>query len=409
MPDETTPSHVGLATAKPAVAVLPLKNLGVSPEQDYFANGVTADLITDLSKVSGLLVIAPGSVFAYTDTDAGPRQISAELDVDYVVVGSVQRAGDQLRVNVQLIKADHERALWAERYAGQLSEIFDIQDRLTAAVIAALEVELAPVEREFLAKRPTESIAAYDDYLRGLEAHGHRSREQNLIARGHFQRAIGFDPTFARAYAGLAMTHSRDAIDGWVADPSRSLELAAELAGKAAVLDPSLPQVHFVSGQVDLFRRRHLAAIEATQRALSVDPNYADAYALSAWVLNYAGRPAEAQGALDKAMRLNPRPTASYLEVLGEILFAQRRYAESASVFATVLDINPNYMRARMWSAAALAQMGDTESARWEVVELMVLSPDFALTRLEFAFPFKDPQVLDALFAGLGKAGLTDS
>lgn len=214
---------------------------------------------------------------------------------------------------------------------------------------------------------------------------------------------------FARAYAGLAMTHSRDAIDGWVSTPSNSLERAAELAARAVEIDPALPQVYFVIGQVEVFRRRHVAAIEATQHALRIDPNYADGYALSAWVLNYAGRAEEAQRSMDKAMRLNPRPTASYLEVLGEIRFAQRRYAESAAVFARVLDINPNYMKARMWSAAALALAGATDMAEWEAIELMVSNPGFSLARLDFAFPFKDSRVLDSLLDGLTKAGLPDS
>ena len=403
-PSDSLASFAG----KPAVAILPFVNLGNSPEQDYFADGITADLITDLSKVSGLLVIAPGTVFAYKDSDAAPRQISAELAVDYVVVGSVQRSGQRLRVNVQLVDADDEHALWGERYEGALDDVFEVQDRLTAAVISALRIELPPAEREFLARRPTVSVAAYDHYLRGLESHGHRSREQNLLAREHFLRAIELDPEFARAYTGLAMTHSRDAIDGWVPTPSRSLEQAAELAGRAAAMDPTLPQVHFVSGQVDLFRRRHLEAIAAAERAIKVDRNYADAYALSAWILNYAGRTDEAVDAMKKAMRLNPRPTASYLEVLGEIRFVQGRFDESAAVFERVLDINPDYTRARMWLAAALARAGATDRADWEVVELLVLSPEFSFERLEFAFPFQDPRALELLLDGLRRAGLPE-
>lgn len=406
--DDSPGSRSSSLSGKPALAILPFENLAATPEQDYFANGITADLITDLSKVSGLLVIAPGSVFAYKDSDAGPRQISTELDVGYVVVGSVQRSGDRLRVNVQLIEAASERALWGERYEGAMVDVFRVQDRLAAAVISALRVELEPMEREFLARRPTASVAAYDHYLRGLEAHGHRSRDQNLSAKEHFLRAIELDPEFARAYTGLAMTHSRDAIDGWTETPFRSLEQAAVLAEKAERLDPTLPQVHFVRGQVDLFRRRHDQAIEATRRAIRVDPNYADAYALSAWTLNYAGRTDKALAAMEKAMRLNPRPTASYLEVLGEIRFVQGQYRESVSVFEKVLDINPNYMRARMWIAAALAHSGSRERSEWETTELMVLNPNFSLSRLGFAFPFKDPRMLETLLDGLRKAGLPD-
>ncbi|MEN8177483.1 MAG: tetratricopeptide repeat protein [Pseudomonadota bacterium] len=204
------------------------------------------------------------------------------------------------------------------------------------------------------------------------------------------------------------MTHSRDAIDGWTTTPSRSLEQAAQLAETAAKIDPSLPQVHFVSGQVNLFRRRHAQAIESIQRAIQIDPNYADAYALGAWILNYAGRTDEAQVFMDKAMRLNPRPTGSYLEVLGEIRFVQGQYNESVSLFNRVLDINPNYMRARMWIAAVLAQIDEGDRAEWEAAELMVMSPGFSISRLEFSFPFKDPRVLESLLEGLRKAGLPD-
>jgi Flp pilus assembly protein TadD len=320
----------------------------------------------------------------------------------------VQRSGERLRANVQLMEAGGARTLWAERYEGALQDVFDMQDRLVSELIAALSVELAPLERESLARRSTTSVVAYDHYLRGVEAHGRRSREQNLLAREQFRTAIAIDPRFARAYAGLALTHSRDAIDGWVSTPWQSLEQAAELAAAAAALDSALPQVHFVSGQVDLFRRRHSEAIAATERAIAVNPSYADAYALRAWILNYAGRSDDALLAMEQALRLNPRPTASYLEVLGEIRFAQGRFADSVAVFERVLDINPNYARARMWLAAALAQAGALDEARWEATELAVLSPDFALEHLDFAFPFKDEHMLEVVLDGLRTAGLPD-
>ena len=179
-----------------------------------------------------------------------------------------------------------------------------------------------------------------------------------------FERAIELDPAFARAYAGLAMAHSRDAIDGWTCDPVTVPGARCRAGGQGRRMDPSLPQVHFVTGQVDLFRRRHVQAIEAAQRAIRIDPNYADAFALHAWTLNYAGRPGEALTALEKAMRLNPRPPASYLEILGEIRFVQGRYGESASTFQRVLDVNPDYTRARMWLVAALAHAGSDGRGR---------------------------------------------
>ena len=393
---------------KPAVAVLPFENLGTRPEQDYFANGITADLITALSKVEGLLVIAPGSVFAYKDSEAQPGQISRELDVDYVVVGNVNRLGDHLRINVQLMETSVERALWGERYSGVMDDVFSIQDRLVSAVIAALQVQLAPAVRASLSRRPTASVAAYDHYLRGLEDIGSRAETRNLAARNQFRKAIALDPAFARAYTALALTYTREAIDGWTATPSVSLAQAEELMEEAFRIDSGLPQVYFVRSQIDLFRRRHLSAIEAAEHAIRIDPNYADAYALSAWILSYAGRPGEAAAALDKAMRLNPRPPASYFEVLGEIQFVQARYRESSATFQRILDINPEYARARMWNAAALVRAGLTDKAEWEAAELLVASPDFALKRMEFAFPFKDQRTLESLLDGLKKAGLPE-
>jgi len=393
---------------KPTVAILPFENLGMSVEHDYFANGMTSDLITDLSKVSGLSVIAPGSVFAYEDSQATLSDIFNELQAGYVVVGSVQHLGNRFRANVQLMAAPSERAIWAERYEGTLEDLFAVQDQMISALTSALKVELAPLERAILAKRPTTSIAAYDEFLRGLEAHGHRTSDENSSAKLHFRRALSLDPAFARAYAGLAMAFSRDAIDGWTGEPLKALEKAKALADQAAAIDPAIPQVHFITGQVELFRHHHDAAVRATERATAINPNYADAYALRAWILSYAGRTDEALVAMRKALSLNPRPTASYLEVLGEIQFVRGEYAESVKTLQQVLEINPVYMRARMWLITALAHQAQLDEAAWEAAQLKVANPDFSISQLEFAFPFRDPRDLYRLLYGLRLAGLDE-
>ena len=393
-------------SVRPAVAVMPFENLGRMPDDDYFVNGIPADLITDLSKLKSLLVIAPSSAFAYRGGVVEPSRVSSELGVDYLVTGTLQRRAQGLRINVNLIDARNGRTLWGERYAGELAQVFGLQDRIIAGVVAALELRLAPAEQHLLSGRSTTSVAAYDAYLRGFEAHGRRSEGQNLAARQYFEEAVTLDPGFARAHAGLALTYSREAIDGWASDPSHALVLAARHADRASNLDESLPQVHFVTGQVRLFQRRHSAAVAAAERAIDMDPNYADAFALLAWTLNYAGRPAKAMSALNMAMRLNPRPPASYLEVLGEIYFAQSRFEDSASVFQQVLDINPAYLRARLWNAAALVLAGSPEIADWEIAEALIASPDLTTTRLEFAFPFKNPRAEEKALNALRTAGL---
>jgi tetratricopeptide (TPR) repeat protein len=249
-------------------------------------------------------------------------------------------------------------------------------------------------------------VAAYDAYLRGLEEHGGRSEEQNRSAQRHFEEAVALDPGFARAYAGLALTYSREAIDGWTSTPAKSLDLAARFADEAVAMNPSLPQAHFAVGQIRLFQRRHAQAIHAAERAIEVSRNYADAYALLAWTLNYAGRPNKALSALAEATRLNPRPPASYLEILGEIYFAQDRYEDSSATFQSVLEINPGYLRARLWSAAALGRAGLKEQAEWEVAEVLVASPNLTLARLAFSFPFRNPRTLEATLSALRAAGM---
>jgi TolB-like protein/DNA-binding winged helix-turn-helix (wHTH) protein/Tfp pilus assembly protein PilF len=407
-PDKLSRVRTGPLTDKTAVAVLPFENLGATPEQDYFANGITADLITDLSKLQTLSVIAPGSVSAYDSGPSAARQIAGDMELDYVVVGNVQRIDARLRINVQLIEANRESAVWGERYSGSMDDLFGLQDRISSAVIAALKVKLSPTEQTLLANRPTTNVLAYDRYLRGMQEHGGRSAIQNRAARDHFREAIELDPGFAQAYAGLAMTYSRDAIDGWTAQPWRALDRAAELADRAAAMEPSSPQVHFAAGQVELFRRRYTQAIQAAERATEAEPNYADAYALKAWILNYAGQPEAALTALEQAMRLSPRPPASYLEILGEIQFTQGRYRESASTFQEVLNVNPAYSRARMWNAAALVGAEQVERAEWEIDELLISSPQVTLASLAFAFPYRDSAILDRVLTGLRSAGLPE-
>lgn len=388
-----------------SVAVLPFESLG--PSTGYFTSGLRADLITDLSRIPGLRVISPS--FVTVDERSGRERITLlrQLGAEYVLDGTVQHAGDRLRVNVQLFAARTDRVLWGERYDRTIHDVFVLQDELTKSVLAALRLRLGSADRAAVAKRPTHSVVAYEQYLHGMQLHGRRTKQDNEAAKLQFLKAIDTDSSFARAYAGLALAHSRDAIDGWTSDPVRSLEFARQFAEKAAKVDPLLPQVHFVLGQVQLFRRQHVKAIQAAGRAVELDPNYADGHALSAWILSYAGRPADAMAAMTEALDLNPRPSASYLEVLGEIQFVQREYNSSVATFRQVLKINPDYVRARMWIAAALAQAGEIESASWEAGELQVLDPDFALDKLGFAFPFKDPRVLARLLDGLKRAGLT--
>lgn len=406
-PDSQAPVNDMAIASKPSIAIIPFENLGDKP-QDYFANGITTNLITDMSKLSGITVIAQGSVFAYLDSDAQTRQISSELNADYVVKGAVQRQQERVRVNVQLIEADTERTIWAERYEGEIQDVFRFQDRIASALVSALHIHLAPGEREIFSRYPTTNVAAYDLFLRGQQQYGYRNRDANRLARKYFERAIELDPEFARATASLALVHSRDAFDGWTNSPERSLALAAEFSDAAAQINPTIPQIHFVAGQVALFREQHANAIAAAERAIEFAPNYADGYALLAWALNYAGRQAEAEKALQVAMRLNPISPASYYETKGEILYIQGYYAKAIDAFNTSLQINPSHMRARMWLIATLVQLQKPEETQWQVDELLLSHAGFSLSRLDHAFPFQDASIRQQLMQNLKRAGLPD-
>ena len=406
--EQTTTDESKVASAEASVAVIPFDVLHEDPSQAYFAEGITLDLITELSRLPGLLVIAPGTVFGYRGTVADDRLIASELGVHYLIRGGVQRIGERVRINVRLLEADRGLLLWAERFDGEATGLFRIQDEVVKGIARSLPAKLALPAQPMERSGATDSIAAYDEFLRGQERYGRRTPEDNRIAAEHFERAAALDPSFARAYSGLALVWSRLAIDGWTDEPEEALEKAVTYAQKAASIDRSVPQIHFVLAQVDLFRRQHQRAAAAATTALELDPNYADAYALLAWILHYAGRPDQAEAALREALRRNPASSASYREIAGEIYFTTGRYEKAEAELRAALERNPAHMRARLWLAATLATLGNVEEASWEVQELLAVNPDFSLSRLLLAFPLKDRRQLDVLTAALAKLGLED-
>jgi TolB-like protein/thioredoxin-like negative regulator of GroEL len=391
-----------------SIAVIPFDWLGDEASQAFFAEGITLDLITELSRLPGLLVIAPGTMLGYRETAHEDRAIAAELGVQYLIRGAVQRIGDRVRIHVRLLDSERGRTLWAERFAGDAGGLFRIQDEVVRGIASALPVRLQAAPLRVERGAATASIAAYEEFLRGRERYGRMTPEDNRIALSHFQRAVEMDPGFARAHAGLALAGSRLAIDGWTEDPEGALGESMAHADRAAAIDPTLPEVHFVRGQVELFRGRRQEAAEEAAAAIRSDPNYADAYALLAWVLNYSGRPDRALVALAEARRRNPGSSASYREIAGEIAFTQGLYGQAALELQAALERNPTHTRARLWLAASLARLGQREEAAWQVQELLSLNPELSLSRLVHAFPLADPEHCASLARSLAELGLPE-
>ncbi|MEJ2759543.1 MAG: adenylate/guanylate cyclase domain-containing protein, partial [Anaerolineales bacterium] len=313
---------------KPSIAVLPFDNLSGDPEQEYFSDGITEDLITDLSKISGLFVIARNSVFTYKDRAVKITEVGRELGVRYVLEGSVRKANNRVRITAQLVNATTEGHLWAERYDRNLRDIFALQDEVTQKIVAALAVKLTEDEQKRLAHKYTDNMAAYDLVLQGKEYNNRFTKEANDQARQMYERAIELDPEFAFAYSLLSLTQFYEWSFGWSNDP-RTLEQSFELAQKAIALDESLPLGHAMLGQVYLWKKQHDRAIAELENAIALSPNDAKSLAILAGILNWNGRPEEAIMWIRKAMTLNPMYPAWYLWNLGHSYFLLNQYEKA--------------------------------------------------------------------------------
>ncbi len=406
---QTGPAEQPTAAAElPALAVLPFENLTRDPEQDYFTDGITEDLITDLSKLSSLRVVARNSVMAYRNSTDTDRQIGSELGVRYIVRGSVQRAGPRLRINVRLTDAREDHNRWAERYDRDLSDIFRTQDEITARVVSALEIELAPGERQRLARKYVTSVEAYDEFLRGLDLLGRRSGDDNDLAKSHFEQAIALEPRFARAYAGLAQAYSQDAVYDRGPKVAQSLVRAEALARKGLEIDDTLPQLRFVIGMVEMFNGNLESATAEVLRAIELKPSYADGYGLLARIMHFAGRPQEGREAIDQAIRLNPRVPALYRMVDGALLYQLERHDAALEQLTASVDVSPNLLLSRLYLAAAYAGSNRLEEAKWEVDEILSFNPHFTLAYLDYGFPIRDQSFRQRFLDDLRRAGLPD-
>ena len=374
-------------------------------EQEYFVDGMTEDLITDLARVSALFVIARNSMFTYKGRAVKVREVADELGVRYVLEGSVRRLGERVRINAQLIDATTGGHLWAERFDRELKDMFALQDEVVGRIVAALEVRLKEGERRGLAHQYTNSVQAYDVFLHGVREFVRRSKEGNDNARALFAKAIELDPEFVHPYAYLAWAHERDFIDGW---SERSLEQAHTLARKAIGLNDTLALTHFVMGLVQLQSREHDNALAAIETALALDPNFANGYAMLTRVLHFAGRPDAGLEPMKTAMRLDPRQPLGYLMILGNTYFTLGRYEQAADVLNKAIARNPSAQRPHMWLAATYAQLGLMDEAEWEAEEVLALDPDFSLRHIVKGLPFKNPAHLETVVGALRKAGLPE-
>src|SRR6516225_4823346 len=295
---------------KPSIAVLPFANMSGDAEQEYFTDGMTEDLITDLSKVSGLFVIARNSSFVYKGQSVKVQEIGRDLGVRFVLEGGIRKAGNRVRITAQLIDAGSGGHLWAERFDRDLTDIFATQDEVVEKIVGALAVTLTQGEERRLRRRGTSSVEAYETWLRARESLSRSTREGVAQARAMHLRAIELDPHFAAPHAGLSLAAISDYVSDWAADPAQALDEAERWAHRALELDDQEPVSHMALGNVLLWRRNHAGALAEFGRMIELDPNFAQGHSATGLALMYAGRAAEALEAFAVAKRLDPHYTS---------------------------------------------------------------------------------------------------
>ena len=400
-----TEDAVHQTESPPSIAVLPFNNLSGDPAQQYFADGITGDLITALSKIPGLTVMARDSTFFHQGENI--EHIRQERAVRYILKGSVRKDSTNIRINAQLIDTVSGQHLWAEIFDASLEDTFTMQDNITGSIAEVLKIRLGAGHVN-MAKRYTSEIEAYDLFLHGLDHLGRRTLSSLEQAESYFKQAIALDPGFARAYANQGLVHLRHAIDGWDINTQTSLEQAKSLVDRALELDDEISEVYFANAFIALFNREYETAIHSLNRALELNPSYADAYALLSWVMQYAGSPEQAESNLLRARQLNPHTPSSYLVVKAEGEFTAKRYTDAITTLENALEYNPVHPRTLLLLAASYAHAGRSDDASWTIVQLLMLHSEVTRTRLHGTFPFRDDSQLQHLLDGLEKAGLPE-
>jgi TolB-like protein/rhodanese-related sulfurtransferase len=398
---------------QPSIAVLPFTNMSSDPEQEYFADGMTEDLITDLSKLSGLFVIARNSTFTYKGKAVKIGQVAEELGVRYVLEGSVRRSGDQIRINAQLIDALSGGHVWAERYDSSFSDIFALQDNITQKIVSALAVNLTAEDLGKQDHKETISVEAYDAFLRGWTHYQLKTAQDAVRALPYFEKAIALDPNYGRAHAALAEVYW----NGWSSEWARELGISYQEADekmkyylKEAMNNPT-PLAYQVASKIfSTIQKRWDEAIDAAEHAIALDTNSSRSYATMARLLFKVGRSAEALDYIKKAMRLDPK--ADYVSLLGNIQYHAKRFDESAATLLRATKRNPDGMWTYIRLAAAYGHLGREQ----EAASAIETFNEFRAKRGQGAYTlghiggwsFKEETDRELLVEGLRKAGLPE-
>jgi adenylate cyclase len=391
---------------KPSIAVLPFVNMSGNQEQEYFSDGITEEIITGLSKIPKMFIIARNSAFSYKGKQVKVQQVAEDLGVRYVLEGSVRSAGDRVRISAQLIDAPKGYHLWAERYDRTIKDIFVVQDEITKKIITALQVILTEGEQASLQAKGTDNLEAY---LKFLQAHYYCQKltsDDNVRARQLAEEVIALDPAYARGYLLLGRINIFDILLGLSKSPKKSSEQAFNLAQKVLSIDDTDSGAYRLMGGAYLHMKEHDKSIAARERALALDPNHSECLFVLGFSLVFAGRPQEAIPLMEKAIRFNPIPPIVHLTYIAQAYNDAGRYEEAIAVCKKAIQAEPNDQRAHLNLTSAYILLGREEEAHSTAEVVLKMDPKFSLDHFSKTLPYKNQADTDRFIDALRKAGL---
>jgi adenylate cyclase len=399
----TNKPSIAVPTNKPSIAVLPLANMSGDPDQEFFADGLTEDIITDLSRFRDLLVISRNSTFVHKGKAVKVQEVAREFGVDYVLEGSVRKVGDRVRVTVQLIDGQTDRHIWADRYDRKLEDIFAIQDEVTGAIVATLAGRVEALMQERAKRKRTDNMAAYECVLAAKVLHHRSLREDNAEALRIIERALELDPNYAHAHAWKACVLGQSWSHGWCPDREAIFQQVGKELEIALALDENDSDVHRILAALSLARNEHEKAAYHQERALALNPNHDLIVVQQGELLTWLGRPKEAVDWIKKAMRLNPYHPERFWSHLGRALYCAESYAEAAEAFSRIT--RPDHTH-HSFLAATFAHMENADAAAARAAEVLKLQPAFSVAAYLDTQHYKHEVDRKRHVTGLLKAGL---
>jgi adenylate cyclase len=385
---ESTGTHSTPASlAQPTLLILPFENLSADSAQEYFADGIVEDVITDLSRIETIRVLARSTSFTYKGRNVDPQEIAQELKLTHLVEGSVRRSGEELRITARLIDTGNSQNLWSQRYDRTVADIFEVQRDVAQNIVRALSINLTQEQQARVSSPPTSSFEAYDLYLKGRKALSLRTPEANGQARDYYRQAILLDPDFARAYGGIAVALTRFANKGWSDTPKVERDLALHYANKSVELNPESPYSLWALGFTHLYRHENEEAAVAVRKALRAAPGYADGMSLLALIYNYSAQAEEVIELIDEAMLINPLYSWDYLFNLGWAHYTLGNYEKAVKYQQLALERNEYATFARLILVASYMALNMPDDAAWQVEEVLAYHTNMSIRFLEQETP----------------------